>query len=91
MDEVKKVVMDRMAAFGSKGQCAADKTLCITCSEDGLRVYGSQDEARGKDCDLPGPGGEDKQRGPAEYKEIAGQNNILAIKDSACKQGLFSM
>ena len=33
MDEVKKVVMDRMAAFGSKGQCAADKTLCITCSE----------------------------------------------------------
>jgi fructose-bisphosphate aldolase, class II len=33
MDEVKKVVMDRMAAFGSRGQCAADKTLCITCSE----------------------------------------------------------
>ena len=33
MDEVKKVVMDRMDAFGSKGQCAADKTLCITCSD----------------------------------------------------------
>jgi len=33
MNELKKVVMDRMDVFGSKGQCAADKTLCITCSE----------------------------------------------------------
>jgi ketose-bisphosphate aldolase len=33
MAEVKKVVKDRMKVFGSKGQCAADKTLCITCSD----------------------------------------------------------
>jgi fructose-bisphosphate aldolase class II len=33
MTELKKVVIGRMEAFGSKGQCAADKTLCITCSE----------------------------------------------------------
>lgn len=33
MSEVQKVVMDRLEVFGSKGQCAADKTLCITCSD----------------------------------------------------------
>jgi fructose-bisphosphate aldolase class II len=33
MDEVKKVVKDRMEVFGSKDQCAADKTLCISCSD----------------------------------------------------------
>ena len=33
MTEIKNVVKDRMEVFGSKGQCAADKTLCITCSE----------------------------------------------------------
>ena len=33
MSELKKVVMDRMDVFNSKGQCAADKTLCITCSD----------------------------------------------------------
>ncbi len=33
MSELNKTVMDRMGVFGSKGQCAADKTLCITCSE----------------------------------------------------------
>ena len=33
MGELKKVVMDRMDVFGSMGQCAADKTLCITCSD----------------------------------------------------------
>ena len=33
MLEVKKVVMEKMVAFGSKGQCAADKTLCISCSD----------------------------------------------------------
>jgi fructose-bisphosphate aldolase, class II len=33
MSELKKVVMDRMDVFGSKEQCAADKTLCITCSD----------------------------------------------------------
>jgi len=33
MAELKKVVLGKMEAFGSKGQCAADKTLCITCSE----------------------------------------------------------
>jgi fructose-bisphosphate aldolase class II len=33
MSELKKTVIDRMDVFGSKGQCAADKTLCITCSD----------------------------------------------------------
>jgi fructose-bisphosphate aldolase class II len=33
MTEIKNVVKDRMEVFGSKGQCAADKTLCITCSD----------------------------------------------------------
>jgi len=33
MDEIKNVVKDRMEVFGSKGQCAADKTLCVTCSD----------------------------------------------------------
>jgi len=33
MSELKKIVIDRMEVFGSKEQCAADKTLCITCSD----------------------------------------------------------
>lgn len=33
MTELKNVVKDRMEVFGSKDQCAADKTLCITCSD----------------------------------------------------------
>jgi fructose-bisphosphate aldolase class II len=33
MAEARKVILGRMEVFGSKGQCAADKTLCITCSE----------------------------------------------------------
>jgi fructose-bisphosphate aldolase class II len=31
--DIKKTVMDRMAVFGSKNITAADKTLCISCSD----------------------------------------------------------
>jgi fructose-bisphosphate aldolase class II len=34
LDEVTNVVRQKMKVFGSSGQCAADKTLCITCSDE---------------------------------------------------------
>lgn len=33
MKELEKTVSDRLNVFGSAGMCAADKTLCITCSD----------------------------------------------------------
>ena len=38
MTEVKKIALGRMEAFGSKGKCAADKTLCITCSKNSCGI-----------------------------------------------------
>lgn len=38
MKESKKVVKKRLRVFGSAGMCAADKTLCITCSGESCKL-----------------------------------------------------
>ena len=34
MEEIKKVVRERLAVFGSSNMCAPEKTICISCSEE---------------------------------------------------------
>jgi len=38
MKEAEKVVKSRLRVFGSAGMCAADKTLCITCSGESCKL-----------------------------------------------------
>jgi len=38
MKESEKTVRDRLRVFGSAGMCAADKTLCITCSRESCKL-----------------------------------------------------